>query len=241
MRRSASATVTTYSAEVRADWTARDARFGPEGARFVMHGPGDSPHEVLLPMSGMHNVENAVGVYAAAISLGLTPVDIANGFRSFKGVKRRQEVRGDIEGIIVIDDFAHHPTAVRETIQGVRLRYPDRRLWAVFEPRSNTSRRNIHQEAYALAFDGATRVSLRTPQPHDQVPASEQLDILRLVESLRERGIEANAAREVPTLVDRVAMEVREGDVVLVMSNAAFEGFIPLLLEALRSRGPRSS
>jgi UDP-N-acetylmuramate: L-alanyl-gamma-D-glutamyl-meso-diaminopimelate ligase len=241
IRSAAAAAVTTYSAEVAADWTARDVRFGPEGVRFVVHGPDDSSHEVLLPMSGMHNVENAVGVYAAAISLGLTPAQIADGFRSFKGVKRRQEIRGEIGGVMVIDDFAHHPTAVRETIHGIRLRYPDRRLWAVFEPRSNTSRRNIHQEAYALAFDGAERVSLRIPPPHDQVPANEQLDIPRVVEALRERGIEAHATRDVPTLVDDVASGVREGDVVLVMSNGAFDGFIPSLLEALRARASRPS
>jgi UDP-N-acetylmuramate: L-alanyl-gamma-D-glutamyl-meso-diaminopimelate ligase len=235
MRSAASAPVTTYSAEVAADWTARDARFGPAGVHFTVQGPGDSSHDVLLPMSGMHNVENAVGVYAAAISLGLSPAQIADGFCSFKGVKRRQEVRGEIDGVMVIDDFAHHPTAVRETIHGIRLRYPDRRLWAVFEPRSNTSRRNIHQEAYALAFDEAARVSLRIPPPHDQVPVNERLDIPRIVEALRGRGIEADAAPDVPTLVDRVASGVRQGDVVLVMSNGAFDGFIPSLLEALRS------
>lgn len=241
MRGAASAPVTTYSAEVAADWTARDPRFGREGVHFTVQGPGHSSHEVLLPMSGMHNVENAVGVYAAAISLGLAPEQIAEGFRSFKGVKRRQEVRGEIDGVLVIDDFAHHPTAVRETIEGIRLRYPDRRLWAVFEPRSNTSRRNIHQEAYALAFDGAARVSLRIPPPHDKVPADQQLDIPRIVEALRGRGIEADAAPEVQTLVARVASNVRDGDIVLVMSNGAFDGFVPSLLEVLRSRASRSS
>ncbi|HTJ21707.1 MAG TPA: UDP-N-acetylmuramate--L-alanine ligase [Gemmatimonadaceae bacterium] len=241
IRGAATAPVTTYSAEVAADWTARDVRFRPEGTHFIVRGPDGSTHDVLLPMSGMHNVENAVGVYAAAISLGLTPAQIADGFRSFKGVKRRQEIRGEIDGVMVIDDFAHHPTAVRETIHGIRLRYPDRRLWAVFEPRSNTSRRNIHQEAYALAFDGAARVSLRIPQPHDQVPANEQLSIPRVVEALRGRGIEADAAGEVSTLVNRVASDAREGDLVLVMSNGAFDGFIPSLLTALRARATRSS
>src|SRR5213075_772398 len=111
--------------------------------------------ELTLPMAGRHNVENAVGVYAAARSLGLDHARIAKGFASFKGVKRRQEIRDEIGRVLVIDDFAHHPTAVRETIDAIRERYPERRLWAVFEPRSNTSRRNIHQDDYAKAFVGA--------------------------------------------------------------------------------------
>ena len=114
-------------------------------------------------MSGYHNIENAAGVYAAAISLGLTHEQIAKGFATFKGVKRRQEVRDEIGGVLVIDDFAHHPTAVRETIEGIRQRYPDRRLWAVFEPRSNTSRRNIHQAEYSKAFNAADLATIRVP------------------------------------------------------------------------------
>src|SRR5205085_4661789 len=133
--------------------------------------------EMFLPMSGNHNVENAAGVYAAARTLGLTDAQIAHGFESFRGVKRRQEPRGEPGGILVIDDFAHHPTAVRETIAAIRQRYPKRRLWAIFEPRSNTSRRNIHQEDYAHAFTGAARASLKVPEHHDKVPLSEELDV----------------------------------------------------------------
>jgi UDP-N-acetylmuramate: L-alanyl-gamma-D-glutamyl-meso-diaminopimelate ligase len=151
-------------------------------------------------------------------------------------VKRRQEIRGEIGGVLVIDDFAHHPTAVRETITAIRLRYPDRRLWAVFEPRSNTSRRNIHQREYTSAFDGAAHASIRVPEPHDKVPLDEQLDIGKVVTALREHGILANASPEVSELVELVIAEAQPGDVVLVMSNGAFGGFIPTLLEGLRAR-----
>ena len=96
-------------------------------------------------------------MYAAARGLGLAFQEIQKGFASFRGVKRRQEVRAEIGGVLVVDDFAHHPTAVRETVAAIRNRYPARRLWAVFEPRSNTSRRNIHQHEYAGAFAGASR------------------------------------------------------------------------------------
>jgi len=187
-------------------------------------------------MSGMHNVENAVGVYAIARSLGLTAEQVRAGFASFAGIKRRQEIRGEPAGVLVIDDFAHHPTAVRETIHAIRLRYPDRRLWAVFEPRSNTSRRNIHQEDYARAFDGAARATLRVPEPHDKVPANEQLDIGKVVQALEARGIAADADRDVDLLVARAASEARAGDVLLVMSNGSFEGFIPKVMERLAAR-----
>ena len=235
-RRSSRAYVATYAAHGDAEYVTENLRFGPEGARFVIREPRGHAGEFVLPMSGHHNVENAVGVYAAARALGLGADAIRAGFASFAGVKRRQEIRGEVAGVLVIDDFAHHPTAVRETIVAIRLRYPDRRLWAVFEPRSNTSRRNIHQTQYAAAFEGATLASIRVPEPHDKVPANEQLDIGKVVAALGENGITANASRDVDELVAAVAHGARSGDVVLVMSNGAFGGFIPDLLAALGKR-----
>jgi UDP-N-acetylmuramate: L-alanyl-gamma-D-glutamyl-meso-diaminopimelate ligase len=219
LARSSAARVVTYTGNGRADYCARDVRFGPEGAHFEIAEPDGSSGSLLLPMSGYHNVENAVGVYAAARALGLTVAQIAKGFASFKGVKRRQEIRAEIGGVLVIDDFAHHPTAVRETIDAIRLRYPERRLWAVFEPRSNTSRRNIHQHEYAEAFDGAKRATLKVPEHHDKVPVDEELDVSAVVDELRRRGIAADASPDVPELVQRVADDAEPGDVVLVMSN----------------------
>jgi UDP-N-acetylmuramate: L-alanyl-gamma-D-glutamyl-meso-diaminopimelate ligase len=187
-------------------------------------------------MSGHHNVENAVGVYAIARGLGLTAAQIAEGFASFQGVKRRQEVRGEINGVLVIDDFAHHPTAVRETIEGIRLRYPDRKLWAVFEPRSNTSRRNIHQEVYVDSLAGAGRVSLKVPEPHDKVPADQQLNIPKIVTALAARGVSAESSPDVAELVRLVGSEAKAGDLILVMSNGAFGGLVPKVISALEAR-----
>jgi UDP-N-acetylmuramate: L-alanyl-gamma-D-glutamyl-meso-diaminopimelate ligase len=235
-QRSSKAYVATYAADGNADYFAENLRFGPEGARFAIREPRGAVGEFLLPMSGHHNVENALGVYAAARALGLSADQIRDGFASFLGVKRRQEIRGEIGGVLVIDDFAHHPTAVRETITAIRLRYPQRRLWAVFEPRSNTSRRNIHQREYTSAFDGAARASIRVPEPHDKVPIDEQLDINKVVEALKAHGIYADASPDVSVLVQEVIAESQPGDVVLVMSNGAFGGFIPTLLEGLRRR-----
>ena len=235
-QRSSRGYVATYSAHGPAEYAAEGLRFGPEGARFAIRDPRGAAGEFLLPMSGHHNVENAVGVYAAARALGLSADAIRAGFATFEGVKRRQEIRGEIGGVLVIDDFAHHPTAVRETITAIRLRYPARRLWAVFEPRSNTSRRNIHQSEYTTAFDGAARASIRVPEPHDKVPIDEQLDIGKVVATLRGNGIDAVASPDVSVLVTQVIAEAKAGDVLLVMSNGAFGGFIPTLLEGLTTR-----
>ena len=235
-RRSAKCFVATYAAHGDAEYVTEDLTFGPEGARFAIREPRGHAGKFLLPMSGHHNVENAVGVYAACRALGLKADQIREGFASFTGVKRRQEIRGEVNGVLVIDDFAHHPTAVRETITAIRLRYPDRRLWAVFEPRSNTSRRNIHQSEYAHAFLGAARASIRVPEPHDKVPVDEQLDIGAVVAALQAQGIDADASPDVDVLVQGVLNGARPGDVLLVMSNGAFGGFIPALLDGLKNR-----
>ena len=139
--------------------------------------------------------------------------------------------------MLVIDDFAHHPTAVRETIAAVKSRWPSRPLWAVFEPRSNTSRRNLHQAEYAKSFEGASRASIKIPERHDKIPAGEELDVPRLAKELTEAGIPSVAAATVPALLDEVAAGARRGDLVLVMSNGGFGGFIDSLLSRLGERG----
>jgi UDP-N-acetylmuramate: L-alanyl-gamma-D-glutamyl-meso-diaminopimelate ligase len=235
-QRASRAFVATYAVHGDADYAAEQLVFGVEGARFLVREPRGRTGHYLLPMSGYHNVENALGVYAAARTLGLSADQIRAGFASFTGVKRRQEIRGEVDDILVIDDFAHHPTAVRETIVAIRQRYPDRRLWAVFEPRSNTSRRNIHQTEYASAFDGAALASIRVPEPHDKVPANEQLDIGKVVDALHAKGIDAGASPDVGVIVQDVVSRAKPGDAVLVMSNGAFGGLIPAVLDGLRAR-----
>jgi UDP-N-acetylmuramate: L-alanyl-gamma-D-glutamyl-meso-diaminopimelate ligase len=238
MARSGRARVVSYSGQegTQADYSAREVRFSEQGTRFTVLEQGRSLGEIQTSMSGSHNVENALGVLALGRGLGLSWEEIRVGLESFRGVKRRQEARAEIGGVLVVDDFAHHPTAVRETVAGVHRRYPRRRLWAVFEPRSNTSRRNIHQQEYATAFEGAARSSIKIPEPHDKVPQNEQLDIALLVDALGKSGIQADAEREVPALVEKVSSDSRPGDVVLVMSNGSFGGFIEKLILKLRSR-----
>src|SRR5207253_10248901 len=135
----------------------------PAGASFEVAFRGAPELRVTLPAAGRHNVENALGVYAACRALGLRPEEIAAGFASFRGVRRRQELRGEPRGIAVIDDFAHHPTAVRETIAAVAAQYPGRPLLAGFEPRSNTAMRKIHQGERAHGTPGAAEALISQP------------------------------------------------------------------------------
>ncbi len=232
-------TVETYAARdgVDADWTAGDLVLGADGARFRLVHRGEDLGEMHLPLGGRHNVENALGAAAVATRLGLTPEEIAAGLATFEGVRRRQEIRGEPDGVTVIDDFAHHPTAVAETVQAIRSRYPGRRLWAVFEPRSNTARRNLYQARYAEAFDGADQVVISAPPPHpDPIPEAERFDPPGLAEALRARGLEARHLAGPEAILEALVAETNPGDVVLLMSNGAFGGLPARLVEALAAR-----
>jgi UDP-N-acetylmuramate: L-alanyl-gamma-D-glutamyl-meso-diaminopimelate ligase len=232
--------VETYAVDVPgAEWEARELRLGPDGARFALHRRGERLAEVHLPVGGAHNVENALGVAAAATALGLSPAEIAAGLAAFRGVKRRQEVRGVAGGVAVVDDFAHHPRAVEKTLAAVQASFPGRRVLAAFEPRSNTSRRNLHQREYAspATWGPAAQVLLLRPAPTDRVPEAERLDVGAVVEELSRAGKRARALATVEELVAALAAAARPGDVVVAMSNGAFGGIWGKLLEALRA-GP---
>src|SRR5437762_1914276 len=222
--------------ESDADWHALWVSLGPAGATFQIAWRGQMEIRVTLPAAGRHNVENALGVYAACRALGLKPDQIAAGFQSFRGVKRRQELRGEVKGIAIIDDFAHHPTAVRETIAAVLAQYPGRRLVAVFEPRSNTAMRKIHQEEYAHAFRGADEAIISQPTAIAKVPENERIDAKRMAQDIADAGTRARWMESPDAIVLALAKETRSGDVVLAMSNGGFGGLHDKLLEALGTR-----
>jgi UDP-N-acetylmuramate: L-alanyl-gamma-D-glutamyl-meso-diaminopimelate ligase len=230
------APVETYAVDrPGADWEARGLRLGADGARFALVRRGRALAEVHLPVGGAHNVENALGVAAAATALGLSPAEIAAGLAAFRGVRRRQEVRGTAAGVVVVDDFAHHPRAVEKTLAAVRGSFPGARLLAAFEPRSNTSRRNLHQREYASArtWGGAAEVFLLRPAPTDRVPEGERLDVDALTSALAAAGTPARAFPTVDEMVPEIARSARAGDVVVAMSNGAFGGIWGKLLDAL--------
>ena len=226
--------VETYAVgKVEADWEARHLELAPDGAHFELVRGGRTLVRARLAVGGAHNVENALGVAAAATRLGLSPEEIAAGFAAFRGVKRRQEVRGTAGGGTVIDDFAHHPTAVAKTLQAIRGTFPHGRILACFEPRSNTSRRNLHQQEYVSAWPCAADVFILRPAATARVPESERLDVDRLAREISAQGPPAHACATVEEMVSGVVASARRGDVVVAMSNGAFGGIWDKLLAAL--------
>jgi len=181
---------------------------------------------IRLRLPGAMNARNALGVYVLARQLGLRSEEILPGLATYRGVARRQEWVGEYRGVTLIDDFAHHPTAVALTLAALRLRYPQRRLWAVFEPRSNTSRRKVFQAEYVEAFGRADQVIIGGvfPKPDDPLAASELFSPDQLVADLQSRGGHARAIADVDEIATTLRSETAPGDVVVLMSNGNFGG-----------------
>jgi UDP-N-acetylmuramate: L-alanyl-gamma-D-glutamyl-meso-diaminopimelate ligase len=228
--------VETYGVSPDPTWRAEVRSTDEEGTIFDVFLRNEPLGPFSSPMCGLQNVRNALAVIAAAASRGLEVPAIREGLRSFEGIKRRQEVRGVADGVIVIDDFAHHPTAVRLTLAGIRERYAGRPLWAVFEPRTNTSRRNVFQQEYAASFDAADHVIIAAVDHAERVPLEHRFSGERLVADLQTRGRSARHVPGVPAIVELLRREAIDDAVVVVMSNGAFGGIHDLLLEALRKR-----
>jgi UDP-N-acetylmuramate: L-alanyl-gamma-D-glutamyl-meso-diaminopimelate ligase len=220
-------------------WRAYDIEHGPAGTRFTVEHDGASLGRVVTPLSGAFNVSNCLAATAAAHAVGASWEAIAEGLGSFRSVRRRLEVKGDVRGVTVIDDFAHHPTAVGGTIVAVRQRFGARRVVAIFEPRSYTAQRREFQEAFRRALGHADRVILAGlfhPERYDRTTG---MDPTELVASIRADGVEADYIPEVERIVQTAASEARAGDVLLVMSNGGFGGIHGKLLEALGRSGSR--
>ena len=192
--------------------------------------------EVTIQLPGIYNALNAMAVWIECQQLKLDSLDVVAALRSFRGVKRRQELRATLNDILVIDDFAHHPTAVRETLRALRLKYPDRKLTALFEPRSATSRRKIFQQEYALAFSEADRIWIATPFDQTKIAEADHFSSETLVNDLRKRGKESYLMTSVQTGIADVLDLTRPGDVLAVLSNGGFGGAIELLIEGLKKK-----
>ena len=224
-----------------AQWRADSIVAEPAGTAFDIVKSGSVVGRALVPLFGRINVENALGALAAVEALGVPLSEALEALPHFRGVKRRQEIRGEECGVVVVDDFAHHPTAVRGSIESIHSRFPDRRIVAVFEPRTNTSRRKVFQSDYAGAFEGADRVVIAVVPENPIYSAtgtvSEFFSAEQLASDLRTRGLHATAIDGVEAIVETLAAECEPGDVVLVMSNGAFDDIWQRLLDALRTRG----
>lgn len=222
--------VVTYGIK-EGEWRPREISVSEKGTKFVL--PTAGGIEFNLPMWGEHNVSNAVGAIALLCAMGISADKISKGISKFKGVRRRQELVWEGKGITVINDFAHHPTAVEKTIESMRVRFPKRRLWAIFEPRSNTSRRNIFQKEFASALSGADCVIIASPHRADAIPAEERFDSAAAAAEIAERGIDARHVQETTDIVEAVLRDMKKGDVILVMSNGGFGGLVEKLSAAI--------
>jgi UDP-N-acetylmuramate: L-alanyl-gamma-D-glutamyl-meso-diaminopimelate ligase len=222
-------------------WRAIAVEEHETGCRFRID-RGEAPFaQVELSLGGGHNVRNALAAAAAAHELGVAPESIARALAAFRGVRRRLELRGEAGGVSVFDDFAHHPTAVRETLSAVRRRYPKRRIWAVLEPRSWSLRYNVFQERLAESFDAADEIVLAGVFRPDGVPEERRLDPERLVRTLTRRGRSARYLPEPDRILEHLIGAAMPGDVVVAMSNGGFGDLPARLVEGLRVREATAS
>ena len=220
-----------------AKWTAHEIEFTPDETRFAVFGEGKEFMRIHTPLAGHFNVRNCLAVIAAAESLGIERRAVAEALATFKSVKRRMQVRGVVNEITVIDDFAHHPTAIRETLQAVQQKYPGRRLVAIFEPRSWTTRKKVFQQDYPRSFAPADYVILTPIFESFRLASDDQLSVEQVIADLQAAGKAAFSIDGAEAIVAHLAPELRAGDVVVIMSNGGFGGIHQKMLDALEARG----
>jgi UDP-N-acetylmuramate: L-alanyl-gamma-D-glutamyl-meso-diaminopimelate ligase len=224
--------VETFGTSEGLDWHAHDLDALGASTKFKLRRAGAPFGTFEVPLVGAHNVRNATAAIAIAADVGIDAQRIADALRRFAGVKRRLEVVGTASGVTIYDDFAHHPTAVAETLAGLRAANPDARIWAVFEPRSASSCRRIFQDDFARAFSPASEV-LIAPVFRSTLPDAERLSVPQLVRDLGASGVSARETTSLDEIVAVLVRERRQGDLVVLMSNGGFGGIHQKLLRAL--------
>ncbi|SFM65619.1 UDP-N-acetylmuramate--L-alanine ligase [Thermodesulforhabdus norvegica] len=228
--------VVTYGLSEKADW--RILSWDADGRMSFMalcHGHGKH-YSFPLSLIGKHNALNALAVVALLDALGIDLNRAIPGFATYPGLKRRQEILVFQEDLILVDDFAHHPTAVTETIKALKAHFPERRLIAIFEPRTNTSKRAYFQDAYAEAFDGSEIVILKAPPDYNELPEKDRLNLPELAARLKDLRIDAHWALSSDEVVSICLRYLQKGDLVLCMSNGDMDGVPEKLSRSFRSR-----
>ncbi|HEX9135752.1 MAG TPA: UDP-N-acetylmuramate:L-alanyl-gamma-D-glutamyl-meso-diaminopimelate ligase [Nitrospirota bacterium] len=235
--------VTTVSAkrgespdEDRMGYIARDIRINSEGIEFSVFESGKQLSEFRIPLFGDFNVSNALGAIVTATRFGIDIPVIQKALESFRSVRRRMEIRGSVAGVTVIDDFAHHPTAIQQTVKAVRSRFPGARLWAVVEPRSATMRRRVSEAELLRAFTGADEIVIADVYAPEKLPPGQRLSSERVVEGLKGLGKSARFLPNADAIVETCGPMARAGDVFVVFSNGGFDNIHEKLLEALKKR-----
>ncbi len=238
----AKCSVITYGFNEAAFFRAAEMKDEKEGTHVRILKDGKDYVSFISPLYGRHNISNIMSAVALTDIIGIMPEKLPAAVKSFKGVKRRQEVRGEVNGILVLDDFAHHPTAVEKTIEAVKGRYNGKRIIAVFEPRSNSSRRGVFQELYSRSFDLADLIFIPEPPMMEKVPRDDRFSSVALVHALKERGFKAFYCETTEKLLEMLMQNILPGDVVLIMSNGAFDNIHERLLNKIKeNQGTKGS
>ena len=229
--------VTSYSATDRdADYFASGIQVGPDGTSFSLHVKGEEALSVTVALWGVHSVENALGLFAAFEARGYARDQIAKAMATFPGVKKRLEIIGSVGDITVVEDFGHHPTAVELTLEACRGRFPGKKLWAIFEPRSATSRRNIFEDAYYRALKTADAAGVSSHPRLGEVPEEDRFEPQRLVARLEEEGLRTVYGETAEELHDALLEKSLAGDVIILFSNGDFGGLSHRLVASLKER-----
>jgi UDP-N-acetylmuramate: L-alanyl-gamma-D-glutamyl-meso-diaminopimelate ligase len=218
------------------DFKATILKESTEGIEFQVQFKNEVLGSYLVQMSGEYNIQNATAVVALAKLLNFPMDKVKEALRTFQGVKRRQEILGEPAGVLVIEDFAHHPTAVRETVKGIQKKYPNRKVFSIFEPRSATSRRKVFQQDYVEAFKGSNEVMLARAFDQSKIESEDRFSSEELVADLQQSGVIAGVFDSADTIVTALKERAHKGDVVLIMSNGGFDGIYGKLMKALEAR-----
>ena len=226
--------VERYGAGPRANWKVTNLRFEPARTSWTVVHDGEPWDDLEFPLAGEYNVWNAAAAAALAASCGVPKEAIGAALKSFKSVKRRLEVKALVNGITIIDDFAHHPTAIAGTLKALRARYPGARLWAILEPRSNTLRRRVLQSDLARSLAQADEVIVAGVFRSEAVPENERLELPALAAEIEQNGRRARLFADADGIVETISPEMRSGDVVAILSNGGFGGIYEKLPARLR-------
>jgi UDP-N-acetylmuramate: L-alanyl-gamma-D-glutamyl-meso-diaminopimelate ligase len=224
----------------RAGWRIVNLKLEEERTSWSVLRDGRPWADFEFPLGGEYNVWNATAAAALAANYQIPKDVIAKALKTFRSVKRRLEVKAEINGITIIDDFAHHPTAIEQTIHALRARYPQSRLWVVLEPRSNTMRRNVLQDALARSLSLADQVVIAAVFKSEAIPEPERLDLNRVIGDIQQRGKQARILADADAIVNTIAPELRERDVVAILSNGGFGGIYEKLPQRLRELGVKA-
>ena len=227
--------VERYGFGKSSNWRITDVKYASDLTRWCVWHDGNAWADFEFPLAGEYNVLNATAAAALAANYGIGKAAIAAALKEFRSVKRRLEVIAEVYGVTIIDDFAHHPTAIAQTLRAVRTRYPGRRLWALLEPRSNTLRRRVFQRELALSLSGADQVVLADVFKSEAIPEPERLDPEAVVAQLNANGKPARLLADANAIAETIASELRPGDVVTILSNGGFGGIYEKLPAKLRS------